>query len=83
MRAAWIFVTAPGRFDLKEDPPNSQGILNNSANLTLKRPPPPLLNRVQHKGIKVMIFNMTPTRKRFSLGCLDYRVGPPYYTNCS
>ena len=40
------FLPAPGRFDLKEDPANSQGVLNNFAKLTLKRRP--LLNRVQH-----------------------------------
>ena len=45
-RATWNFLPAPGRFDFKEDPANSQGVLNNSAKLTLKRRP--LLNRVQH-----------------------------------
>ena len=33
-------------FDFKEGPANSQGVLNNSAKLTLKRRP--LLNRAQH-----------------------------------
>ena len=36
-------------FDFKEDPANSQGILNNSATLTFKGRP--LLNRVQHYGL--------------------------------
>ena len=34
------------RFDFKADPSNSEGVLNNSAKLTLKRPP--LIKQVQH-----------------------------------
>ena len=40
------FLTAPGRFDFKGDPANSQGVLNNLAKLILKGRP--LLKRVQH-----------------------------------
>ena len=43
-RATWNFLTAPGRFDFKGDPANSQGVLNNLAKLTLKGRP--LLKRV-------------------------------------
>ena len=40
------FSYGAGRFDFKADPSNSQGVLNNSAKLTLKRPP--LIKQVQH-----------------------------------
>ena len=45
-RGTWNFLTAPGRFVFKEGLPNSQGVLNNSASLSLKRGP--ILKQVQH-----------------------------------